>query len=246
MPRIKEIPKIDRPREKFFQKGPDALTTTELLAIFLGSGIKGKNVKRVAESLLKRFGSKLIDAKVDELKKIDGIGEVKAVQLVSAFTLAKRLTEKKDSPFVIKNALDVFHECKYLARKKQEHLVVLYLDSRNILIESRNISIGLIDKNLVHPREIFKPAIELLASRIIMVHNHPSGNHLPSAADEEVTLKIIESGKILDIPVIDHVIISNKGFFSFADNFSAKENTPYLREGVFSIDLLKLWPKDKR
>ena len=156
MAKIKDIPKIDRPREKFLQKGADALSKSDLLAILLGSGIKGKNVKQLSENIIKKFDKNFLNITVDDLLEISGIGQAKALQIVSAISLVKRFyDENKTNEIVIKNSQDVLSLTYDLRDKKKEHLVCLYLNSRNVLLKKEIISIGLLDKTLLHPREIF-------------------------------------------------------------------------------------------
>jgi len=168
MSKLKDIPKVDRPRERFLKKGPEALSKSDLLAILLGSGIKGKNVKQLSENIIKKFGKSFLDIKVGNLLTISGIGQAKALQIVSAISLVKRCYEEENgSEVIIRNLQDVLSLTHDLRDKKKEYLVCLYLNARNILIKKETISIGLLDKSLIHPREIFFPAVELNAASII-------------------------------------------------------------------------------
>jgi len=218
--RIKDLPRVDRPREKMKLRGPESLSNSELLAIMLGSGIKGRNVKQMARKLIGRYGANLIKTTQKELEELEGMGPVKASQLVAAFNLAERYLVENEYPIVIENAQDVFRECRELKQGKQEHLIALYLDSLNHLIRKQTITIGTVNASIIHPREIFAPAMELRANSVILVHNHPAGDLVPSDKDLEITKKIVAGGKLLDIPVIDHIIISKNGFLSLLKHYS--------------------------
>lgn len=170
MPKIKDIPKIDRPREKFLQKGADALSKSDLLAIVLGSGIKGKNVRQLSENIIKKFGKNFLNITVDDLLEISGIGQAKALQIASAISLVKRFyADEKSNEIIIKNSQDVLSLTYDLRDKKKEHLVCLYLNARNFLLKKEIVSVGLLDKALLHPREIFYPATELNATRVLIM-----------------------------------------------------------------------------
>src|SRR3990167_7000460 len=207
MGKLKDIPKIDRPRERFLEKGPDALSKSELLAILIGSGIKGKNVKQLSEQIIRKFGDKFLE--------ITGIGEAKALQIVSALALVKRFYEElgtKDN--IVLSAQDAVSLTSDIRDKKKEYLVCLYLNARNALLKKEIISIGILDKSIIHPREIFGPAVELRAAGVVLLHNHPSGDVTPSKQDVDVINKILEAGKIMGVNVIDFIIVSEKDIHS--------------------------------
>ncbi len=236
MPKIKEIPQVDRPREKFLKKGPDALSKSDLLAIMLGSGIKGKNVKQLSEQIIKISGKNFLNTSVENLLKITGIGQSKALQIVAAISLVKRFyEEERVGEIVIRNSQSVFSLVYDLKDKKKENLLCLYLNARNALIKKEIISIGLLDKSLVHPREVFSPAIELSAASIALVHNHPSGDPTPSEKDIEVAKKISEAGELMGIPVIDFLIVASGGDYSLCDALKNHINTDYVAEGIQSV-----------
>ena len=244
MPKIKDTPKILRPREKFLQKGPDALSKSDLLAIVLGSGIKGKNVQKLAQQIVKKFSENLLDVTIEDLQTIDGIGPAKALQIASAIALVKRYYEENNSKeIVIKNSKDVLNITYDLRDKKKEYLVCLYLNARNVLIKKETISVGLLDKSLLHPREIFHPAVELNSASIILVHNHPSGDSTPSEKDKEVVKKIAQAGELMGIPVIDFLIISENGEYSFFEELKDQNRSfDYVADGVQGtlFDLLEI------
>jgi len=198
MAKLKDIPKFDRPREKFLEKGPDALTDSELLAILLGSGIKGTNVKVLSQNILKKFGDSFLNASVDDLMQISGIGQAKALQISSALALTRRIFDKQNAlDNLILSAQDAIALVSDLKDKKQEHLVCLYLNARNALLKKEIISIGTLDKSIIHPREIFAPGLEMHAAAVILVHNHPSGDPSPSEQDKQVAKRIIEAGQLI-------------------------------------------------
>lgn len=241
MGKLKDIPQIDRPRERFLEKGPDALSKSELLAILLGSGIKGKNVKQLSEQIIRKFGNKFLDIAVDDLLEIPGIGKAKALQIVSALALVKRFYEElgpKDN--IILSAQDAVSLTSEIRDKKKEYLVCLYLNARNALLKKEIISIGTLDKSIIHPREIFGPAVELRAAGVVLLHNHPSGNVEPSKQDIEVVNKILEAGGIMGVNVIDFIIVSENDIHSI---FQASQNktTHYVSDGVQNslFDLLE-------
>lgn len=215
--RIKDLPKVDRPREKLIQYGPSRLTNSELLAIILRSGKKGENVIDLAEKILKRFkGEKLPDIAYKDLQIIPGLGPAKACEIVACFELSKRLIHKKIDRLYL-SAQDVWRELKDIRDNKKEHFVAFYLNSRSQEIQREIISIGGLDANLVHPREVFEPAVKNLAGQIILSHNHPSGNPEPSEDDIIINKRLVEAGKILGIEVVDHVIVTKNSYFSFKE-----------------------------
>jgi adenine-specific DNA-methyltransferase len=234
MTKIKDIPKVDRPRERFLQKGADALSKTDLLAILLGSGIKGKNVKQLSENIIKKVGKNFLNISIENLLEVPGIGQAKALQIVSAISLVKRFyDEGKSEVTLIKNDQDVIPHTFDIREKKKEYLVCLYLNARNSLLKKEIISIGLLDKTLLHPREIFYPAVELNAASVILVHNHPSGDTSPSENDNFIVRKVVQAGEIMGIPVIDFIILSNSSHFSFYKELRKQINGyEYLSEGI--------------
>ncbi len=234
MGKLKDIPKIDRPRERFLQKGADALSKSDLLAILLGSGIKGKNVRELSESIIKKFGKNFLNITVDDLLEISGIGQAKALQITSAISLVKRFyADEKSNETIIKNSQDVLSFTYDLRDKKKEHLVCLYLNARNSLLKKEIVSVGLLDKTLLHPREIFYPATELNAASVILIHNHPSGDSSPSEKDNQIVEKIVQAGEIMGIPVIDFIIISENNHYSFYEKLrKQKETFDYVADGI--------------
>ncbi|GLI53748.1 RadC family protein [Thermodesulfovibrio yellowstonii] len=213
MKKIKSIPNFDRPREKMEKKGAKALSDLELLAVLLGSGIKGKDVFEVARDILKLAKEDFNNLNLDNLKNIEGVGLAKACQIVAAIEFSKRFLIKEG--LKIKNVDDVLRITEELKDKKQEYFLSLTLDGASNLIQKRTVFIGTLNHSIVHPREIFADAITDRAAGIIFVHNHPSGDVEPSKEDIEITKRLVEVGKIVGIEVIDHIIISKNGYYSF-------------------------------
>jgi DNA repair protein RadC len=209
--RLKDQPVSERPRERLVARGPDALTHAELIAILLRTGLRGANVVRVAENILRKFGSlnALALATVDELKQIAGVGPDKAATLVAAFALARRMEqERREESPVLDNPATVVNFMRETNRLKNvESFQVLLLNVRKKLIRAEEISQGLLDTILVHPREVFRAAIVANAAGVVLVHNHPSGDPTPSEADIKVTRDLIRAGQLLKIEVVDHVIM---------------------------------------
>lgn len=215
--KLKEVPKVDRPREKLEKYGVGKLSNSELLAILLRTGGKGKNVMEVAEGLLKKFsGVGLSEATVEELMKTFALGRAKGSEIVACFELGRRLLKDKKHALLL-SPQDVWKELKDLRDHKKEHFVIFYLNARNQEIKRDIISVGTLTANLVHPREVFEPAVTHLAAHIVVAHNHPSGSVEPSEEDVEVTKRLVDAGKILGIEVIDHVIVSMTGFGSMKE-----------------------------
>lgn len=208
MAKIKDIPKFDRPRERMEKYGPGKLSDAELLAILLRTGTKDLNVLKLAQKILQKFEKeKFINITIDELKTIHGLGPVKACEIIACFELGKRMLKGKKSSILL-SPKDVWERMEDIRGSKKEHFVVFYLDSRNQEIQREVISVGTLNESLVHPREVFEGAIKNNAASIIIAHNHPSGDLEPSQADIEITKKLIHAGKILDIKILSHVIVT--------------------------------------
>jgi DNA repair protein RadC len=223
---IKSLPKHKRPREKLELLGSDNLSFQELLAIFIrtGSVVKTSSGKKslsaldLATQISKKFSlQELMHIKSAELTKIPGIGKTKAVTLEAIFEICRRTADTKFEVAKVENTKDALNLVSYLATLKKEHLVVLYLNAKNHLILKETISVGVVDASLIHPREVFEPAIRCLASAMILVHNHPSGDHTPSQADKTITEQLLQVAHMLGIDILDHLIISSEGYFSFRE-----------------------------
>lgn len=216
---IHDLPLSERPRERLFKLGIEALSTQEILALILGRGIKGESVMVTAQKLITRFGNikNISDASIAELSQINGIGPAKAAQIKAAFELGKRSqgNPEQGHKVSIKTPQDVLQAIgNKLKEKKKEHFLILSLDTRNKLIDIQTVSMGSLDSSIVHPREVFKEAISSTAASVIFVHNHPSGNTEPSEEDIKITRRLIEAGSILGIEVLDHIIVSDSNLLS--------------------------------
>jgi len=215
---LHDLPREDRPRERLKKVGVDNLSIQELLALVVEKGRKGKSVLSVSQNLLARFGNlaKMKEASVEELQEVDGIGFATACKLKAAIKLGEKALNKHDRyDYEIIGPKAVFDLLKNdLGNKKKEHFRILSLTTRKTLISIDNISIGILDSSLAHPREIFKPAIQNSAASIILVHNHPSGDPTPSNDDIKMTERLIKAGRIMGIEIDDHVIISDNLFAS--------------------------------
>ena len=244
MGKLKDIPKIDRPRERFLERGSDALSKSELLAIMIGSGIKGKNVKELSGQIIKKFGKNFLNISVADLLEIPGIGKAKALQIVSAVALVKRCVDElnpKDN--IIQSAREAVALVADIRDKKKEYLVCLYLNARNVLLKKEIVSISILDKSLIHPREIFGPAIELRAAGVVLIHNHPSGDVNASQHDSEVLNKILEAGQIMGINIVDFIVISENETHSFLSDSQVSE-IGYISDGN-QISLFSLLKTDQ-
>lgn len=215
---VKQLPDVERPRERLQSIGPDALSTAELIAIVLGSGSKATPVLQLAQEIVSRFNSldRLSEATVEEFCQIKGIGPAKAIQLRAAFSLGVRvsrrapgLKQKIGSP---SQAYSLIRDS--MEREKREIFVSLLLDIKGKAIRQDVVAIGTLNRTLVHPREVFYPAIRHKAASVILAHNHPSGDPTPSQEDIEVTKSLIEAGRLMNIPVNDHLVIGDGRFVS--------------------------------
>lgn len=205
--KIKDAPKYERPREKLARYGVGKLADHELLAIVLGSGVKGTNVVELAKKIVKKVKAVGLEKlSLDNLTDIKGLGKVKAGQVLSALEFGRRQYAAKEA--IMMTPEKVFELCADIRSSRREHFVAFYLDSRGALIAREIVSIGTLDASLVHPREVFEPALRHGAASIIVAHNHPSGSAEPSHEDEEVTRQIAEAGRMLGIRLTDHLVLS--------------------------------------
>lgn len=218
---VHDLPKPERPRERLKNFGPEALSAQELLALVIGRGIPGKSVMNIAQELLSKFGSikAISQATIEELSQIKGIGFAKAVQIKACFELGKRQNlEPELKDFDIKNPESVVQAIRTSIKDKaKEHFKLILLNTRNKIIGISTVSIGTLNSNLVYPREVFKEAISHSAASVVFAHNHPSGDSEPSEDDLTITKRLVESGKILGIEVLNHIVIAKNGFFSFKE-----------------------------
>jgi DNA repair protein RadC len=216
--RLRDLPAEEKPREKLIKHGASVLSIAELLAVVLNVGTKKEDVLAMSRRLLKEYGDSVIVAQKDPAKvqALLGIPLGKACQLVACFELGRRLFKADDGrkPLVIRTASQVYEYLKDMRDLPKEYLRGLYLDNHYQLIHDEIISIGTLTSNLVHPREVFRPAIERSAAAVILAHNHPSGVAKPSEADLIITRQIIEAGRVLGINLLDHVVIAKNKFES--------------------------------
>jgi DNA repair protein RadC len=220
--RLKQLPREHFPRERLLEKGAEALSNRELLALLIGSGSAHYDVYEIADNLLIHFGSLLsiASASVERLQKIPGIGVQKAVLLKAACSLAERLAKEKciKSPSS-SNPKELYEWLRLiLIHERQEVFGCVLQDAQLRIIKFISVTKGILTQTLVHPREVFAPAIEANAYGMILVHNHPSGSLSPSMADLEVTEVLVEASKALKIAIHDHLIVSKNGYFSFKEN----------------------------
>lgn len=216
MKKIRDLEKIERPREKLARYGAARLSDTELLAIVLRTGTKKENAVRLAQKVLREFPKGAVaEAGLTELQKVSGIGMAKACEISAVFELGRRiLFEKKRA--VLLSPRDVWDSLGDIRASAKEHFIVFYLDARSQETKREVISIGTLTESLVHPREVFEGAIRCNAAAILVAHNHPSGNVEPSDADRMVTKKLAEAGRILDIRLLDHVVVTRDAWQSIS------------------------------
>ena len=212
---IMELPPQDRPREKLENKGALALSDLELLMILLSSGNARRRVNEVALDLLTLLDTK-VDATTDDIAKISGIGTAKASVISAALELGRRRFVKNGNTISTPN--DIFLEVKHFATREQEQFIVIVLNGAHEVINIFTATIGLVNRALIHPREVFSDPIARRATAIILAHNHPSGILEPSREDITTTSRLAESGEILGIKVIDHLIFSTKSYYSFREH----------------------------
>ncbi|MFT4412794.1 RadC family protein [Fredinandcohnia humi] len=218
---IRDYPEEERPRERLLKDGPESLSNQELLAILLRTGSKDESVIQVSNRLLHQFeGLRLLkDASVEEITAIKGIGHAKAVQIMASIELGRRIGKLQyEDRYVIRSPEDgakyVMEDMRFLS---QEHFVCLYLNTKNQVIHRQTIFIGSLNASIVHPREVFKEAFRRSAASVICIHNHPSGDPTPSREDIEVTKRLVESGKIIGIELLDHLIIGEHKYVSLKE-----------------------------
>jgi len=216
MTAIKELPKLDRPRERLIAKGAKALSDRDLLAVLLRTGIVKHDVTAIARELVAVIDKKGTDLTAADMIDIEGIGPAKATLIAAAFEFVRRRI--KPDGVKIRSAADVLPLIQHYADRKQEHFLCLSLNGAHEVIQARVVTIGLVDQSHVHPREVFADPIADRASAVILAHNHPSGQLTPSPEDRDVTHRLKVAGEVLGIRVLDHVIFTTKGFYSLAEH----------------------------
>lgn len=219
--KIKDIPENERPVERLLMYGVESLSNEELLSILIKTGNKECSAKELALKVLSEVSGNIADINFQKLSKVKGIGDIKSAVILAALEFGRRANISLSSLNSVKitSASLVFDYYRNVFfNKKQEYFYSIYLDSNKVVIKDKLLFIGTLDYSLVHPREVFKEAISVSASSIICIHNHPSGNVLPSRNDLEITNKLIEIGDMLGIRVIDHIIIGSDKYYSFLEN----------------------------
>jgi DNA repair protein RadC len=213
--RIRDIPEADRPREKLLRKGAAALSDQELLAVLLGKGTPGMDVMKLAAKLAKVIDAKGLGVQADDLREFDGVGDAKATLVLAALEFARRRI--KPEGVKIETPADLMPHVRHYADRKQEHFLCASINGANEILNIRVVSIGLVDRTPVHPREVFAEALADRASAIVVAHNHPAGGLEPSPADIEVTKQLKAAGVVMGIALLDHIIFNRTAYFSFLE-----------------------------
>ncbi|MDP3650206.1 MAG: DNA repair protein RadC [Rhodoferax sp.] len=212
---IAQIPEADRPREKLLRKGASALSDQELLAVLLGKGTASMDVMTLATKLARLIDEKGLQVKADDLTQFDGVGDAKATLILAAIEFARRRIKPEGSK--IETPADLLPHVRHYADRKQEHFLCASINGANEILNIRVVSIGLIDRSPVHPREVFADALADRAAAIIVAHNHPSGGVDPSHSDINITAQLKAAGEILGIALLDHIIFNRTDYFSFLE-----------------------------
>lgn len=214
--RITDIPLTLRPREKLFHIGAKNLSEVELVAVLLGTGSKKQNALVLSDKLLKQFPLQKLDGQLKEIVRFPGVGTAKAARIAAALELGERLFAPRSvTKIIIRTAEDVLVQVREIVDKKQEYLVVLYLNARDELVLQEVVGMGSLNSLQITPKEIFSHAMQTPCASLIVVHNHPSNDPTPSDADISFTRRIHEAGEVMGIPLVDHVIVCKSGFYSF-------------------------------
>lgn len=220
--KVRDLPPDKKPRERLIAHGPEVLSLPELFSVVLNTGTVKEDIMEMSSRIIKEYGEKsmLTERKPDKLSLELDIPIGKACQIVACGEIGRRIYERNDSGFVvIRSAKDVYEYLLDMRSLPKEHLRGLYLNSHNRIVRDEIISIGTVTANIIHPREVFRPAIEYGAVALVLAHNHPSGITVPSDSDIDVTEQLIQAGKILAINVLDHVIITKNSFVSIRANY---------------------------
>lgn len=222
---IKDLPECEKPRERMLEYGVENLSNVDLLSIILRNGVKDISVKEVAINILNNVESinDLSSLGVRELSNIKGVGPVKAITLLASIELGKRVSIKEAKANMSLSNKEKIHEVfkKFFINENQEKFLAIFLDNKKCLINYKILFIGTNNASIAHPREVFMEAIKANASAVVVMHNHPSGNVLPSEEDKNITEKLIQSGHMLGIPLLDHIITNGEEYYSFYDEFKS-------------------------
>ena len=220
---IKDLPECEKPRERMLEYGVENLSNVDLSSIILRNGVKDISVKEVAINILNNVESinDLSSLGVRELSNIKGVGPVKAITLLASIELGKRVSIKEAKANMSLSNKEKIHEVfkKFFINENQEKFLAIFLDNKKCLINYKILFIGTNNASIAHPREVFMEAIKANASAVVVMHNHPSGNVLPSEEDKNITEKLIQSGHMLGIPLLDHIITNGEEYYSFYDEF---------------------------
>lgn len=213
---INLIPVHDRPREKLLAKGPGSLSDQELLAVLIGKGTAKMDVMTLASKVARVMDEKGLNVGIEDLKGFPGFGQAKAAVILAAIEYARRRI--KPEGFKIATPSDVLPLIRHFTDRKQEHFLSITINGANEVLNVRVVSIGLIDRSPVHPREVFADALTDRASGIIVAHNHPAGGLEPSDADTNITIQLVQAGKIMGIELMDHIIFNRNNYYSFLES----------------------------
>ncbi|WP_199900138.1 RadC family protein [Caldalkalibacillus mannanilyticus] len=217
---IRDYPIEERPRERMVKEGADKLSNQELIAILLRTGTKNESVFQLSSRVLKELGSirHLNEMSIDELTRIKGIGQAKAVQIIAGLELGRRVARKRAEVMTIRSPQEAAtYLMEVIGLDQQEKFYCLYLNTKNQIIYEKTVFMGSLNSSIVHPREVYKEALKWSAASIIVSHNHPSGDPSPSREDIEVTKRLIEAGEIIGIECLDHLIIGDGRFCSLKE-----------------------------
>jgi len=213
--KVKDLPQNERPREKLLEKGAGFLSDHELLAIILGKGTQKDDVFSLAKKIIKIIDEKGLGFQAKDIMEVDGIGEAKATALSAAFEFVRRRI--KPEGLKIKFPADILPLIQHYGDRKQEHFICVSINGANEVMNVRVVTIGLVNKSQVHPREVFAEVIAERASALIVAHNHPNGDLRPSDEDRQITKRLQDAANILGLKMLDHIIFNAKGYYSFAE-----------------------------
>ncbi|MCL1927636.1 MAG: DNA repair protein RadC [Treponema sp.] len=211
---VRDLPKEKRPRERLVREGPEKLSDRELLSILLNTGIKGKSVNVLAEELLDRLDRNNGIPSCKELTKIGGLGEFKAATIAAVLELGRRRWGVRE--LSLRSPEDVYNLIKHYADRRQERFLCISLNGAHEVLAIRVVTVGLVNKTIVHPREVFSDPLQDRASAICVAHNHPSGKLEPSGEDDDITSQLRDAADILGINFLDHIIFSTEGYYSYS------------------------------
>lgn len=218
--RVKDMPEDMRPREKLVRYGPDVLSDSELLAVVLNTGVRGQGVLEMAGRILRDYGSRGIASErdVQRLRELLGIPAVKACQIIACFELGRRFFNGSAAGEAIKGPADAYRYVSEMGRLKKEEFKALYLDVRHRVLHEEVVSVGSLTGSLVHPREVFRPAVHYGAAAVLVAHNHPSGDTAPSQEDIAITRQLSDAGRLLGVELLDHLIVGNGRYVSLKES----------------------------